>query len=398
MQSDISIKIIGVGGGGIHAADLLVDKVSNAVCVAMDTDEAALMSVKSHEKILLGKTVTRHSSAGGDTSLAAKVLNSDIDTIKNCVNACDIVFITASLGGATGSVIAPAIAKLARESGALVFAFCTSPFEFEGAQKKKTADIAFKQMQDICNMAAITPNDAMLASSQSNIKQAFADANKCSVCAITSICAMLSKTGLINIDFGALKNLFKAQTQKSTLFTYANLESLQDCKALIEKLKKFPTMQTPEHAQKASKLIICAAADHDTQMAHLKAALAAIAENFSDSSEVLFGAILDDAYKGNNEVFALGIANEPTVKPETKPVLELPSKAEETASAQLRREKVACPKNVVENKNSQSEFEFVDVELKRGFFDDTEPNLYGKEDLDVPTFMRKKIKIPLKKL
>ena len=99
MHGDLSIKIIGVGGGGMSAASGLVDRVQNAVCIAMDTDESALLSAKAHEKILLGKSVTRSASAGGDAEIAAKVLQADIDLIKNSVSASDIVFITASLGG-----------------------------------------------------------------------------------------------------------------------------------------------------------------------------------------------------------------------------------------------------------------------------------------------------------
>lgn len=397
MQNNISIKIIGVGGGGINSVSVLVDEVQNAVCIAMDTDEAALMSAKSHEKILLGKSVTRSSSAGGDTKLAAKVLHSDIDTIKNLVNATDIVFISSSLGGATGSVIAPAVAKIAKESGAIVISFSTLAFKFEGTQKEKISDSAMNELSQICDMAIALPNDAMLHSCQSNLKEALGNANRCVVSSISSICKMLDKTGLINIDFGALKNLFKEKVLCPSLFTYAHCSSENKASDVISELKKFPSFQTRYSATKASKLIVCLSCASDTSMQDFKSILASIAENFSDSTEVLFGAILDESYKGSIEVFAMGLAlNAELSNNISDAKLELPSKMQILKTeSQLRRERVS---KTLPEKENQSEFEFVDIELKRGFFEGTEPNLYGKEDLDVPTFIRRKIKIALKKI
>ena len=110
---------------------------------------------------------------------------------------------------------------------------------------------------------------------------------------------------------------------------------------------------------------------------------------------MLFGAVLDESYKGAIEVFAMGVAAAQE-EPRQEAKLELPSKVEKP-EPQLRRRKLSSDKKRQES-NNQSEFGFVDIELKRGFFEDTEPNLYGKEDLDVPTFMRRKIKIHLKKI
>ena len=400
MHGDLSIKIIGVGGGGMSAASGLVDRVQNAVCIAMDTDESALLSAKAHEKILLGKSVTRSASAGGDAEIAAKVLQADIDLIKNSVSASDIVFITASLGGATGSVIAPAAAKIAKQAGAIVISFCTLPFSFEGAQKCAFARKTMEQMANICDMAVALPDDEMLPNSQSNLKEALESASRCARCAIAAVCDMLAKTGLINIDFGALKNLFKEKLSEKYLFAYASSKAENKVEDLLKKLKNFPALKSGFAADRASKLIACISCSSDTSIQEIKDVLAGIAETFSDTAEVIFGAVFDESRKGEVEVLAMGLAKGPQAQEqESKPKLELPTHEpeEKKAKTQLRREKISS-KSESPQRERQSEFNFVDVELKRGFFEDTEPNIYGREDLDVPTFMRKKIKIQLKKI
>lgn len=395
MQGDVSIKIVGVGGGGCRCASDFVEELTNAVCIAMDTDEASLMAAKAHEKILLGKTVTRSSSTGGDVELASKVLSADIDLIKNSINACDIVFIMGSLGGGTGSVIAPEVAKIARQAGAITIAFCTLPSSFEGSQKQSVARRAMGKMTELCDMAVALANEDMLMTSQSDLKQALEDANRCVRASVSAICNMLAKTGLINLDIGALKNLFKEKLSNKTLFAYARSDSQNKVNDALEKLKNFPALKTDFAARRASKLIASITCASDTSIQEIKEVLSGIADTFSDTTEVLFGAVLDESYKGAIEVFAMGVAAAQE-EPRQEAKLELPSKVEKP-EPQLRRRKLSSDKKRQES-NSQSEFGFVDVELKRGFFEDTEPNLYGKEDLDVPTFMRRKIKIHLKKI
>lgn len=400
MHGDLSIKIVGIGGGGTLAVSSLVDRVQNAVCIAMDTDESALLSSKAHEKILLGKSVTRSVSAGGDAELAAKVLQADIDLIKNSVSASDIVFLASSLGGATGSVIAPAVAKIAKQAGALVISFCNLPFSFEGEQKRNIAKKAMEQMASVCDMAVALPDDEMLPNSQSNLKEALESASRCTHCAIAAVCDMLAKTGLINIDFGALKNLFKEKLSEKYLFAYASSKAENKVEDLLKKLVNFPALKSGFAADRASKLIACISCSSDTSIQEIKDVLAGIADTFSDTTEVLFGAIFDDSRKGEIEVLAMGLAKDSQTPPPTsKPKLELPAQEPETkkAKAPLRRERISA-KAENSQREKQSEFGFVDVELKRGFFEDTEPNIYGREDLDVPTFMRKKIKIQLKKI
>lgn len=384
------IKAMGIGGGGVNALEYLRGTLCGGSCVAINTDAKSIEASLASEKILIGKSITRSMGAGGDISLAERAAQDDLDTIKASLENVKLLFITTSLGGGTGSAVAPIIAKIARDANILVIAFCTLPFKFEGQSKTRIAENAFKKMRSICNAAIALPNDEMLAeSAQANIIQAFEKASLCMRVAAGSISNLVSEQGLINVDFNSLKNTLHNTSISKTAFAFGAGQGANYISKALKNFDAFPALNSEFSAQKADKLLVGVRTGSDTQMSQLKDTLIAVASKFTSSENVNFGVVIEPSFQKRIEVLALGLEISDELFEEAEKIEEEPPKEIVKAPRKSRYKQKVEP--------NQSEFDFVDVDLKRGFFDDTVRNIYGKEDLDVPTYLRRNIKIQISK-
>ncbi len=384
------IKAVGIGGGGVNALEYMRGTLCGGSSLAINTDAKSLDASLASEKILIGKSITRSMGAGGDISLAERAAQDDLDAIKAAIENVKLLFITTSLGGGTGSAVAPIVAKIAKDAGIIVIAFCTLPFKFEGQSKTRIAENAFKKMRAICNAAIALPNDEMLAeSAQANIIQAFEKASLCMRAAAGSISNLVSKGGLINVDFNSLKSTLQSNSVAKTAFAFGSAQGANYISKALKNFDNFPALKSEFSAQKADKLLVGVRTGNDMQMAQLKETLIAIASKFTSSENVSFGVVIEPSFQKRIEILALGLEladelfEEPEVVEEPKPIepIKVPRK----------------PRYKPKKEENQSEFDFVDVDLKRGFFEDTVRNIYGKEDLDVPTYLRRNIKIQISK-
>lgn len=382
------IKAVGIGGGGVNSLEYLRGTLCGGSCLAINTDAKSIEASSAEEKILIGKSITRSMGAGGDISLAERAAQDDLDAIKAAFENVKLLFITVSLGGGTGSAVAPVAAKIARDLGICVIAFCTLPFSFEGQGKTRVAENAFKKMRAICNAAIALPNDEMLAeSAQANIISAFEKASLCVRAATGSISNLVSERGFINVDFNSLKNTLQTPAPAKTAFAFGSGQGANYVLKALKNFESFPALKSKFSAKKADKLLVGVRAGSDTQMAQLKETLISMASKFTNSENVSFGVIIEPSFQKRIELTAIGLEV-------SEELFEEPEEEEKPKETQKKPRKIRHNKNIEQN---QSEFDFVDVDLKRGFFDDTARNIYGKEDLDVPTFMRRNIKIQISK-
>src|SRR5712691_2562132 len=179
-EDDLAIKIVGVGGAGSNALDRIVlDGMEHVDLIVANTDVQSLASSVATHKVQLGRAVTRGLGAGGDPELGFNAANESADEIRETLEGARMVFICAGLGGGTGSGAAPCIAQMARESGALVVAFATLPFAFEGKRRCAQADEALRQLQQIADAVVCFENDRMgdIVLPKAGIHQAFAAAD-----------------------------------------------------------------------------------------------------------------------------------------------------------------------------------------------------------------------------
>ena len=156
------IRVIGVGGGGNNAVDRMIDAgIKSAEFVAMNTDYQALIRSKAELKIQLGAELTKGLGAGADPSIGEKAAQESIDQIKEVLQDNDLVFITAGMGGGTGTGAAPVVASIAREMGILTVGVVTKPFSFEGKRRMDNAEIGIMNLKKNVDTLVIIPNDRL---------------------------------------------------------------------------------------------------------------------------------------------------------------------------------------------------------------------------------------------
>ena len=156
------IRVIGVGGGGSNAVNRMIRaEMMGVEFIAMNTDAQALLQSDAPHKIRVGDKITRGLGAGGDASIGERAAEEDSDRIAQALEGSDMVFITAGLGGGTGSGAAPIIAEVAKQSGALTIGVVTKPFAFEGMRRKMNAEKAAEELRDKVDTLITIPNDRL---------------------------------------------------------------------------------------------------------------------------------------------------------------------------------------------------------------------------------------------
>ena len=209
-ETSANIRVIGVGGAGCNAVNRMIDaNLSGVNYVAVNTDKQALNKSRAENKIQIGEKLTRGLGAGGNPEVGQKSAEESLEAIENFVAGADLVFITAGMGGGTGTGAAPIIAKAAKNSGALTIGVVTRPFSFEGKKRKEHADLGVKFLKSYVDSLVVVPNDKLLEISDKNtsILDAFKLADEVLKDGVEGIATLISDAGLINLDFADVRTI-----------------------------------------------------------------------------------------------------------------------------------------------------------------------------------------------
>jgi cell division protein FtsZ len=440
---DIAIKLVGVGGAGSNAVDRLkMENLERLQLAVINTDHQALATSPVQDKVLIGTGVTRGLGAGGDPEMGREAAEADREKIAAVVKDCDLVFLVAGMGGGTGSGSAPIVAEIAAEAGALVIAFATMPFSFEGGRRNKQAEDGLAALRRVADAVIPLPNDMLLqeAAEGETALDSFARADAWIGRGVRSIWAMLFRTGLINLDFATLRQVFHQRGGK-TLFGLASGSGENAVADAIEALKICPLLHTPEFSRKADRLLVNIVGGTDLTLPKVNEIMTAVTDQFGRDSHIIMGAVIDESLQHQVEICIIGMtdagargvsprrtnpglrtrqtaspqpasgatatttnvaASSPNVAassdPMVTPLVDLASLMTGNAAANAARKRINASKAAELNigvhaaKPAQDEFLFGEVE-RRGFFDKTDRNLFEGQDLDVPTYLRKGIKI-----
>ena len=419
----IAIKVIGLGGAGANAVDRLkmedLDRLQMAI---INTDAQALAASPVQEKILIGAAITRGLGAGADPDLGRQAAEADREKIVEAVKDCHLVFLVAGMGGGTGSGAAPTVAEIAAEQGALVIAFVTLPFSFEGGRRSKQADEGLLALRKHCDAVIPLPNDLLLqdAGEGEGVLDSFARADEWIGRGVKSIWSMMFRTGLINLDFATLRQAFHTRGGK-TLFGLAEGAGEDPVAEALEALKQCPLLATPEFARKADRLLVNIVGGTDLTLPKVNEIMSAITEQFGKEAHVIMGAVIDETCQGRVSLMVLGTSDHasraftprrPTalrsrvgfapatggaersvlpvaVSAASEPVLAFNdgtsfAASKGTSPARLRSASYA----------DQVELTFGEHET-RGTFEKSDKNLFEGQDLDVPTYLRQGLKLHL---
>ena len=206
------IKVIGIGGGGNNAVNRMIYAgITSAQFVAINTDKQALLMSKAPSRLQIGEKLTRGLGAGADPEVGKKAAEESRELIEDVLKDTDLVFVTAGMGGGTGTGAAPVVASIAKEMGILTIAVVTKPFRFEGRKRMDNAEHGIKELRNVVDTLVVIPNDKLLTIVPKNtpIIEAFKTADDVLRQGIQGISDLIVTSSLINLDFADVKTIMK---------------------------------------------------------------------------------------------------------------------------------------------------------------------------------------------
>jgi cell division protein FtsZ len=210
LESFARIKVVGVGGGGCNAVDRMIDEGLGGVeFVAVNTDAQALMLSKASVRVRVGEKLTRGLGSGGDPETGRKAADESSQELYEVLKGADMVFITAGMGGGTGTGGAPIVAQIAKEVGALTIGVVTRPFTFEGSRRIQSAEAGIEKFKENADTLIVIPNDRLLqiVDKRATMQQAFRMADDVLRQGVQGISELITVPGLINLDFADVRTI-----------------------------------------------------------------------------------------------------------------------------------------------------------------------------------------------
>jgi cell division protein FtsZ len=414
----VRIKIVGLGGAGVNAIDRMkLEDLEQLHLAVVDSDSQVLAASPVDEKILLPHPSGSGRSAGGQPEIGAKAAEAAETTLRKTVSGMDIVFLVTGLGGGTGSGAGPLLAELAADDGALVIAFVTLPFAREGKQRAAVADAALAALRVRCHAVICLPNDTVFKhiDPSATLMEAFARADKWIKLGIHSIWSMIFNTGMVNVDFSTLQNAL-AHRGGRTLFATGYGKGEQLVEAAIQDLDRCPLLSSAGdfNGIETDQLIVHLCGGPDLTLATVDKVMAAVAERFACHNSMVMGASIDGNFHNQLRVTVLGSTrskspvrkgyepvpsasiapNKPLSAVATAPRQPATGGAQSAAARQPATAAAPTPAPALTAPRQQEEFSFAQDSDQRGLFDKVSPNLYEGVDLDIPTYIRRKMRLP----
>jgi len=210
VQQNAVIKVIGVGGGGGNAVrHMLNSDIEGVEFICANTDAQALKDLDARQIIQLGGAITKGLGAGANPEIGRQAALEDRDRISDAISGADMVFITAGMGGGTGTGAAPVVAQVARELGILTVAVVTKPFLFEGGKRMSMAEAGLRELEECVDSLITIPNEKLLSvmGKNTSLLDAFAAANDVLLGAVQGIADLITRNGMINVDFADVRTV-----------------------------------------------------------------------------------------------------------------------------------------------------------------------------------------------
>lgn len=380
---ELTILVFGVGGCGVHVAESIAGTWNNRFRgYLLDTDAQMLAEASDLEKIHLNSRATQGMSCAGDVAAGRHALNEHREQIAALCATADMIFIVAGLGGGTGTGGANALAEIASDAGALVIGFVTMPFDFEGAERRITASEGLRSFQDAVDGVVVVENQRLLswASDRTSMQSAFdvvADAVSRNV---ISMQKLLTRPGLVNIDFADVRRMVM---NSRGLCTMVSGEEEGDGRVgrVVDAVLDHPLFCSREVLRNSSSIIVGICGGYDLTLRELETVMTRLGDAVGDHARVKMGTSLDESMK--NRISVILLASECGD--------EKADGAEKTVLSgnQVSGDKVEGIRKPIKAVQSSLNLETPG----KGRFKDVEPTLRNGEDLDIPTFMRRGIRI-----
>ena len=294
------IKVIGVGGGGGNAVERMIEtKVDSVEFIVANTDAQVLAQSRADKKIQIGVKLTRGLGAGGNPEIGQKAAEESREEIASALEGADLVFVTAGMGGGTGTGAAPIVAEVAKSLGALTIGVVTKPFSFEGRKRKSNAGLGIEALIDKVDSLVVIPNDRLLeiASKETTMKEAFEYADDILRQGVQGIADTITKNAMINLDFADVRSTM--QNTGSALMGVGVGKGEDRAVAAAKAAISSPLLETS--IEGATALLINISGQNPTLM-ETQEAVDYINEATGSEPDVIFGAIDDPSAKDDLKI------------------------------------------------------------------------------------------------
>ncbi len=358
LEGFAKIKVVGVGGGGNNAVNRMIDHgVKGVDFIALNTDKQALQSSKAEYKLQLGDKITKGLGAGANPEIGERAAEENRSEISEMLEDADMIFITAGMGGGTGTGAAPVVAEIAKEMGILTVGVVTKPFTFEGMKRLKQADYGINKLKEKVDTLVTIPNDRLLqiADKNTTMAEAFIMADDVLKQGIQGISDLISVPNLINLDFADVQTIMldKGIAHMGIGMASGENRASEAAKAAIQS----PLLETSIEGAKSVLLNITGGSD--LGIFEVNEAADLIRQAVDSDANIIFGAGIDESL--NDEVKITVIATGFNL--------------EEGHQEKVKVKEEKTKESVINEFEEESEEDFIEEE--------------SDEDLKIPVFLRR---------
>ena len=401
------IKVFGVGGAGCNAVNHMARLPFEGVqFIALNTDAAALRQLPMSNKVILGEKLTRGMGAGGDPERGRAAAEEDGAQLTSLCQGADVIFIAAGMGGGTGTGASPVLARLARESGALVLGLLILPFEWEGGRRQRQAQLGLHEMKAATDGVICLPNQKLfkLIDEKTSLIETFTMTHDLLAQGVRGIWRMLMRPGLINVDFADLCSVTRGRRSENSL-AMAEASDENRAREVVEKLLKHPLLDGGQALSEAASVLVSIVGGPDLTMAEVNRVMQQI-NRHCESAHIIMGAAVEESFAGRLAVTIVAsrrppagredegnaapeierqlIDAEAAPRPPSRFVAPAPPATSETAE-KLLQNGARGRKKLSKMRQGQLPLEII----SKGRFEKSEPTIYQGQDLDMPTYLRR---------
>ncbi len=371
-ESFARIKVIGVGGGGCNAVNRMIEEGLQGIeFITVNTDGQALLLSKADTRVRIGDKVTRGLGAGGNPEMGRKAGEESADELYEVLKGSDMVFVTAGMGGGTGTGAAPIVAQIAKEVGALTIGVVTRPFTFEGARRAKASEEGIMRLKEHADTLIVIPNDRLLqmVDKRASLQDAFRLADDVLRQGIQGISELITVPGLINLDFADVRAIMSEGGAALMAVGHASGED----RARIAAEMAISSHLLDITIDGARGILFNVTGGSDLTLFEVNQAAAIIKETAHPDVNLIFGAVIDPKIGDEIRITVIATGFDSSgVRPADRPI-----KLEDVQTPQRTRLSAAAPqpeRPLVTQPVSQAEPEFQRV--------------VNTDDFDIPAFLR----------
>jgi len=391
------IRVVGVGGAGSNAVNRMIRaELLGVEFIAVNTDAQALVKSHAPTRIRIGDGISRGLGAGGDSAVGERAAQEDLENLRAALEGSDLVFVTAGMGGGTGSGAAPVVAKIAKEMGALTIGIVTKPFVFEGKRRAAVAEAAANELRKHVDTLIVIPNERLLSvvSRQTSMEDSFRIADDVLRQAVKGVSDVITVPGIINLDFADVRSIMR--DAGSALMGIGRASGENRATSAAEIAIASPLLEVD--IQGATGVLINVAASATVTLHEVNEAINHITARADDEANIIFGTSLDESLGDEIQitVIATGFSAERQGSASSP---RAPYRATESGAWSLRGDGVAVQETSAESTTYTPTQEPIPVPLGAS---NSEPALQSNppqpeevesSELEIPAFLRPRKRI-----